>query len=86
MYRINFYKNLQRFQEIAHANAQKEPKLAELANIFAAETLLPSTWTLINNALKSQKGELNRGLKSPGDTGSPNRRASPNNSISDTST
>lgn len=46
IYKINFSKNLRRFQEIAFEKATAEPKLADFANKLLSETMLPSTWSL----------------------------------------
>lgn len=44
IYKINFNKNLRRFQDIAAEQASLEPRFADLTNQFLSETLLPSIW------------------------------------------
>lgn len=44
VYKINFNKNLRRFQDIAAEQALKEPRITEIVNRFLQETLLPSVW------------------------------------------
>ena len=34
VYKINFNKNLRRFQDIAYEQAQKEPRITEIVNRF----------------------------------------------------
>ena len=45
VYKINFNKNLRRFQELASETAHREPSLTTISNRFLCETLLPSIWT-----------------------------------------
>ena len=44
VYKINFNKNLRRFQDIAFEQAQKESRITEIVNRFLQETLLPNVW------------------------------------------
>ena len=58
VFKINFNKNLRRFQDIAAEQAQKEPRIAEIVNRFVKETLLPSVW-----GFSSQLGQSSKFLK-----------------------
>jgi hypothetical protein len=55
VYKINFNKNLRRFQEIAAEQANGMPQVTVLVNKFMSETLLPSIWQVSSNLGQSTK-------------------------------
>ena len=55
VYKINFNKNLRRFQEIAAEQANAMPQVTVLVNKFMSETLLPSIWQVSSNLGQSTK-------------------------------